>query len=82
MQNGGLENLFEAFIYEIVCKVETPVTDALNYRGIKIQRSSTRFSLPYISDSFFTLVFNKLDVNTIITVFTHLLCEEKIILVA
>ena len=82
IQNKGLDNLFEAFIYEIVCKIETPVTEPVIYRGVKIQRSSTRYSLPYIAESFFTLLFRKLDVNTIITIFTHLLCEEKCILVA
>ena len=35
-----------------------------------------------MSDSFFNILFNRVSVNTVIAIFTHLLCEEKTILVA
>lgn len=82
-EHDGLPNLFEALIFEIVCKIETPVYKPVNYRGIKITNTTTNFNMPYISDSFFNTLFEEVkDVNTIITIFTHLLCEEKIILIA
>ena len=80
-QENGLDNLFEAFVYEIVCKISTPFTNVLCYRDVKIERQSTRYSLPYISDSFFNILFQNVAVNDIIKIFTHLLCEERIILV-
>ena len=80
--NIGLTNLLEARIFEIVCKIETPVRKPVNYRGIKIQSSNTNYNLPYMSDSFFNILFKTVPTNTIITIFTHILCEEKIILVA
>jgi hypothetical protein len=83
MQTGGLDNLLEAYIYEIVCKIKVPVHKALKYRDTRIQGFNTRLNLPYVSDYFFKELFQKVkDVDTIITIFTHILCEEKIILVA
>ena len=35
-----------------------------------------------MSDSFFNVLFRNTSVSTIISIFTHLLCEEKTILVA
>ena len=78
----GLPNLLEALIFEVVCKIETPVRKPVTYRGLKIQSSNTSYNLPYMSDSFFNILFNYTPVPTIISIFTHLLCEEKTILVA
>ena len=47
-----------------------------------MQSSTNSFNLPYISDSFFNRLLNKVPTATIIQIFTHLLCEEKIILIA
>ena len=52
------------------------------YRDIRVQSSTNSFNLPYISDSFFNRLLNKVPTATIIQIFTHLLCEEKIILIA
>lgn len=86
-QPQGAQNLLEALVFELVCKIEFPVNETINYREIKVSSSLTSNSkknaaLPYISDSFFNTLLNKVDVETIIQVFTHLLCEERIILVA
>ena len=54
---SGLPNLFEALVYEIVFKIETPVRKAVSYRDVKIQSSMTIYSLPYISESFFDTLF-------------------------
>ena len=35
-----------------------------------------------MSDSFFNILFKQVNTDAIITIFTHILCEEKIILVA
>lgn len=78
----GLCNLFEALVFEIVCCIETPVRNPVKYRDILVQSSTTNYNLPYISDSFFNTLLKKVQTHTIITIFTHLLCEEKIILVA
>ena len=47
-----------------------------------MKSSTTNYNLPYISDSFFNLLLQRVNTDTIIKIFTHLLCEEKIILVA
>lgn len=81
-ESQGLPNLIEALIFEIVCKIDTPVRKPVTYRSVRIQSSNTSYNLPYMSDSFFNTLFNTTTVPTIISIFTHLLCEEKTILVA
>ena len=82
----GLDNLFEARIFEIVFKVDVPIRKAVKYRNSTIKSHMTSTNLPYTSDYFFNILFNNknesVTTDTIIKIFTHLLCEEKIILVA
>ena len=84
IQDGtnGVPNLFEALVFEIVCKIETPVRKPVLYKDIRVQSSTNNMNLPYISDSFFNKLLDKVPTTTIIQIFTHLLCEEKIILIA
>ena len=63
---SGLPNLIEALIFEIVCKIETPVRKPVTYRKLTIQSSNTSYNLPYMSDSFFNILFNNTPVSTII----------------
>ena len=87
MQSGeGLDNLFEARIFEIVFKVDVPIRKAVKYRNNIIKSHMTSTNLPYASGYFYNKLFNNkneaVTTETIIKIFTHLLCEEKIVLIA
>ena len=49
------------------------------YEGIRMQNVDTQ-ELPYVSDEFFQILFANLSVNTIISIFPHMLCQTSIII--
>jgi hypothetical protein len=60
----------EALIFELVCSIDFPVNEIIHYREIQISDVTNALSreveLPYISDSFFNTLLNKVKVSTII----------------
>ena len=60
--------------------IETPLKDKTRtwYNGIPISQPTVE-ELPYACNSFYNILFQNMDIETIIKTFTHLLFEEKII---
>ena len=81
-EKDGLKNTIEAYIYRIVFHINTPREDktVINYNSIMISLPKLE-ELPYACQSFFNILFQNMDIETIIKTFTHLLFEEKIIVV-
>ena len=76
----GLKNTLEAHIYRIVFQIDTPLKDKTKtyYNGIPICQPTVE-ELPYVCDSFYNILFDRMEIDTIIKSFTNLLFEEKII---
>ena len=76
-------DIFEAYVYKMVFEIPTPLKDtkAVIYDGVFIYNVDT-LELPYVADDFFRILFDKVEVNSIINIFTHMLCQTPIILAA
>ena len=76
-------DIFEAYVYKMVFEIPTPLKDkkAVIYDGVFIYNVDT-LELPYVADDFFRILFDKVEVNDIIKIFTHMLCQTPIILAA
>lgn len=76
----GLKNTLEAHIYRLVFQIDTPLKDNSKtyYNGIQISQPTVE-ELPYVCNSFYNILFDSMDIDTIIKSFTNLLFEEKII---
>ena len=78
-----MADIFEAYVYKMVFEIPTPLKDkkAVIYDGVFIYNVDT-LELPYVADDFFRTLFDKVEVNSIISIFTHMLCQTPIILAA
>ena len=68
-------DILEAYIYKMVFEIPTPLKDkqAVMYDDIFMINVDT-MELPYVPDEFFRVLFENVEVNSVINIFTHMLC--------
>lgn len=79
----GFKDIIEAYLFKIVMEIPAPLKDkvSVKYNGINIVNVDTQ-ELPYVADEFFRVLFENLHVNTVIKIFTHMLCQTPVIIAA